>query len=71
MKSSHSPVVSKIDNRLEQYTSAAQVGTSLISDTHFYFYFYAVFISILSVYLFIYCYILYIGVGNESFQRAT
>lgn len=27
MKTTHSPVVSKIDNRLEQYTSAAQVGT--------------------------------------------
>lgn len=26
MKTTHSPVVSKIDNRLEQYTSAAQVG---------------------------------------------
>jgi len=25
-KASHSPLVSKIDNRLEQYTSAAQVG---------------------------------------------
>lgn len=28
MKASHCPVVSKIDNRLEQYTSAAQVSSA-------------------------------------------
>lgn len=34
VKASHSPVVSKIDNRLEQYTSAAQVGMSSTLVTH-------------------------------------
>lgn len=35
VKTSHSPVVSKIDNRLEQYTSAAQVDDAHIGEPCF------------------------------------
>lgn len=55
VKASHSPVVSKIDNRLEQYTSAAQVGMSSTLVTHEvdsyisgFCFFYFIFISVLS-----------------------
>lgn len=34
VKTSHSPVVSKIDNRLEQYTSAAQVSSEGLKKNH-------------------------------------